>query len=123
MLYLRLALDNIFTQFKRFFISILLVVVCLTMITYLVTIYVSGGYGYNTCDRLLTQGFKGTGIVTINIEQGDTDIEDIEGFKNDVQKRNEVGTIGGMVSYTTNMAQELYEIQPALFLPADRGRV
>lgn len=108
MLYLRLALDNIFSQFKRFFISILLVVVCLTMVTYLVTIYVSAGYGYNTCDKLLTQGFDGTGVVTINLAQQDIDMD---GFKNDVQKRKEVGAIGGMVGNKANMPQEFYEVQ------------
>lgn len=108
MLYLRLALDNIFTQFKRFILSIMLVVVCLTMVTYVLTIYMGLGYGYNTCDELLAQGFKSTGVVTINFEQDDIDRD---GFKKDVLKRKEVGVIGGMEGYKTTISQEIYDIQ------------
>lgn len=109
MLYLRLALDNIFTQFKRFFLSILLVVVCLVMVIFLVTIYVSAGYGYNTCDKLLKQGFERTGIVKIN--NMDQPYIDKCSFLNDVQKRKEVEAIGGMALYGAIMPDELYEIQ------------
>ena len=108
MLYLRLALDNIFTQFKRFILSIMLVVVCLTMVTYVLTIYMGLGYGYNTCDELLAQGFKGTGVVTINYEQDDVDRD---GFKKDVLKRKEVEAIGGMEGYKSVISQEIYDIQ------------
>lgn len=109
MLYLHLAIDNIISQFKRFMLSILLVVISLVIIIYLVTIYESQGYGYNTCDKLLNRGFEGAGIITVDYNNG---IENLDKFMNAVCKREEIDIFGGMENYrVAHVEEEIHNIQ------------
>lgn len=108
MLYLSLAIENILSQFKRFLLSVLLVIISLVIIIYIITIYESQGYGYDTCDEMLKGGFEGTGIMTIDHNQTD---KDIDGFMNDVCDRDEVAIFGSMECYGKNMEEDIHKIQ------------
>lgn len=107
-LYLRLAIDNIFSQFKRFLLSVLLIVVSLTVIIYVVLIYAGQGYGYSSCDKLLTQGFDKTGVLTLNDISDDVDFE---GFWNEAYEREEIYSMGEMEMYDADFSEDILNIQ------------
>lgn len=108
MLYLRLAIDNIFSQFKRFLVSVLLIAVSLVVIIYAVILYKGKGYGYSSCDELLTQGFDKTGVLSFDIVNDDVDFD---GFWDETYRRKEIASFGDIVGYMTDFSDDILNIQ------------
>ena len=75
MLHIHLALDNVFSQFKRFIISVLLVIISLIMVIIAMVTYEGANYTYSSCDKMLSQGMEMTGILSLETEN---DMENVD---------------------------------------------
>lgn len=106
---IKLVMDSILKQFKRFTLSCLLVVVCLIAIIFSLVAYVGQGYGYSKCNDLLSSGFAGTGILEISFESFTG--ENCATFLEEAYEREEIAAIGDAYIYETTILPELYGIQ------------
>ena len=108
MLHLHFAIDDICSQFKRFLISVIMVSICLILLILTVMFHSGLNYAYNSVDMILSNGVKGTGIVTIDVE---SNRENIEKFINDVYQMKEISSIGQVGDGDFLVIEELYNIQ------------
>lgn len=105
MLHIKIAIDNIFSQLKRFLISVLLVAVSLVLIIVAVLAYEGSNYSYSSCDKLLTKGMEGTGVLNIETH------ESIEAFWDEASKQEEIFAITDMSVGGRENILGLYDIQ------------
>ena len=111
MLHLRLAIDNIFSQFKRFLISVIIIAVSIITLVCTVLAYELQGYAYDSCDELLAQGFEKTGVLYVD-DETEHEIEDAGTcFWEDASTRKEIASLGCMSTYLFRFSDELLNIQ------------
>lgn len=109
MIFLRMAFDDIVSQFKRFVLSTLLIVICLVVLIFVIVTYKGQNYAYLSADEMLNDGFGNTGILSVNEAEDSND--KMLGFINEANKRKEIACIGDMCLYGMKIFPELYEIQ------------
>lgn len=109
MVTIRLAIDAILMQFRKFIISILLVVVSLLLILFTVMSYQGQNFPYSSCDSVLAQGISGTGILRVG--NVDSRLEARAAFIEALSEKPEVECIGDSLSGGTMALPELYAIQ------------
>lgn len=117
MVSLRLAIDEICVQYKKTVISVLLIFIGSLLAVFAVISYSGVNYAYDSCDRLLVRGIKGTAFVEL-YDSGYEDIymffnDDTKGFIGEVCSLPEVSAFGDCFEfdYDIDAAPELYEIQ------------
>lgn len=106
MLHIHFAIDNIFSQLRRFIVSILLITISLILLVLSVLAYDGMNYSYASSDAILAQGMEGTGVLTIDLGQENTDK-----FLEETYKRNEIYSIGSVQIWGTQAIGELLDIQ------------
>lgn len=109
---LRFAFDMIAMQFKKFLLSVLLMVISLLLIMFTVMIYKGEPYSYLSCDNMLSKGVEGTAMLCLDDDSFMLNDSGMD-FLREVYERKEVYCIGSMVDYGCSYESlgELYEIQ------------
>ena len=109
MLHLHFAIDNICSQFRRFLISVLLVTASLILLILTVMFYDGMNYGYTTADDILEQGIDGTGMLTIDTFNQDS--ESIEKLMLEAYESENISAIGCINESYVPMIEDLFNIQ------------
>lgn len=99
-------------QFKKFLLTVVLMVISLLLIMFSVMIYKGKQYSYISCDDILSKGIEGTAILRLD-EDSFLNVKGVKAFFKEAYERKEIYSVGNMVEYGCyyESLEELYEIQ------------
>lgn len=99
-------------QFKKFLLTVVLMVISLLLIMFTVMIYKGEQYSYISSDNMLSKGMEGTAVLRLDDESFVSQDGTID-FLREAYERDEIYCIGSMVDYGCYYESlgELYEIQ------------
>lgn len=96
------AIDSIHIHFRKFIFSIALIFICSLIVLFTLMAYHAQNAVYESCDRVLSSGVKGTGIIQII---DDFYNQKTSQFFHDLRQQKEIQAIGDCTSYIEQSAE------------------